>query len=155
MQLQLAKEKEERERAERQVRLTDITNSTRRTETQRSCAKPNSMGSLITKYWCCLMPNLGAKPVKQKQGAGLLSLTGGCDAVRRLQVSGLTKLLEGQKDASQGASGRKENRRITWCPGAQGDGDPPHAPSPAWCISMHRGTSMASPHPPSRRQTQL
>ena len=38
-------------------------------------------------------------------------------------MSGLTKLLEGQKEASQGAGSRKENRRETWCPGAQGEGD--------------------------------
>ena len=42
----------------------------------------------------------------------------------RLQVSGLTKLLEGQKEASGQAPSRKENRRETWCPGAQGGGDP-------------------------------
>lgn len=41
-----------------------------------------------------------------------------------LQVSGLTKLLEGQKEASGQVPGRKENRRETWCPGAQGGGDP-------------------------------
>ena len=55
-------------------------------------------------------------------------LPGWAEAVRWLQVSGLTKLLEGQKEASQGASSRKENRRETWCPGAQGEGDLPHAP---------------------------
>ena len=42
----------------------------------------------------------------------------------QLQVSGLTKLLEGQKEASGQAPSRKENRRETWCPGAQGGGDP-------------------------------
>ena len=39
------------------------------------------------------------------------------------QVSGLTKLLEGQKEATVSGSaggGRKENRRETWCPGASG-----------------------------------
>jgi len=39
-------------------------------------------------------------------------------------VSGLTKMLEGQKEASGQASSRKENRRETWCPGAQGGGKP-------------------------------
>ena len=68
----------------------------------------------------------------------MLILMGACEAVSWPQVSGLTKLLEGQKEASQGASSRKENRRITWCPGAQGDGDPLHTlPSAAWCISLH------------------
>ena len=55
-------------------------------------------------------------------------LAGWAQAVGWPQVSGLTKLLEGQKEASQGASSRKENRRETWCPGAQGEGDLPHAP---------------------------
>lgn len=74
----------------------------------------------------------------RSKAQGFLSLTGACEAVRRLQVSGLTKLLEGQKEASQGAGSRKENRRETWCPGAQGEGDPPHAPPPvAGCISLH------------------
>ena len=36
------------------------------------------------------------------------------------QVTGLTRLLEGQKEAASAGSGRKENRRETWCPGAKG-----------------------------------
>jgi len=35
-------------------------------------------------------------------------------------------MLEGQKDASGLAASRKENRRETWCPGAQGGGEPSH-----------------------------
>ena len=35
-------------------------------------------------------------------------------------MTGLTRLLEGQKEAASAASGRKENRRETWCPGAKG-----------------------------------
>ena len=33
-------------------------------------------------------------------------------------------MLEGQKEASGQASSRNENRRETWCPGAQGGGKP-------------------------------
>lgn len=65
--------------------------------------------------------------------------------LRWAQVSGLTKLLEGQKDASQGAGSRKENRRETWCPGAQGEGDLPHPPlTAAQCISLHKGSFILS-----------
>ena len=53
-----------------------------------------------------------------------------------VQVSGLTKLLEGQKEASQGAGARKENRRETWCPGAQGGGVPCSVGSHA-ILDMH------------------
>jgi len=39
------------------------------------------------------------------------------------QVSGLTRLLEGQKDATGSIDGRKENRRETWAPGLGGGGE--------------------------------
>ena len=56
--------------------------------------------------------------------------------LRRMQVTGLTKLLEGQKSDAAGAgggggaAGRKENRRETWCPGASGGADAGPLPPP-------------------------
>lgn len=150
VQMQLAKEKEERERAERQAcsQLLPLLHAILPPSSPQAAWMNDAMaGDQAGVAFRQPAPHFvhscgqgfGERTQSVTQSSrGRLHLRAWYEVVGGgVQVTGLTRLLEGQKEAaSAGGGGRKENRRETWCPGAKGKA----------CQSLHVGTPQSFPN---------